>query len=161
MSFFDCKIRAKIFCFFLKSYLSNPAFFSILNPFKLSYSLQSKFVCGFAIRPVLPMRCFSKIAKSIIFFISVYMIYLIFAIQSSHVYPSKPVSGIGLPINLYVNVFFIFMGISSYISNFNFLTTFLPPKDAVIWVVRKDVGEVSFVHDQLFRDGIGKSRGIL
>jgi hypothetical protein len=161
MGFFHCKIRTKISCFFLKSYLGNPTSFSLFNPSKLSYSLQSKFVCCFAICSILPMRCLSKIAKSIISFVSIYMIYLIFAIQSSHAYPSKPVSGIRFPVNLYVNIFFIFVGISSHISNFNFSTIFFPSKDAIIWVVRKDVVEVGSVHDPLFRDWIGKSRGIL
>ena len=150
---------SKIYSFFVYSYLCRPTLSSIFNPLKLSNPFKSVNVRSFAVGSILSICGFTQIFNSIVCLISVNMIYLIFAINSLGVDPSKSMSGIIFAIYLYINIPFLFMNVASNFSYPISFEGFYPLESPRLGGVFKDLSERGLVHTSLCHDRNGISMG--
>jgi hypothetical protein len=81
-----------------------PASFSSRNPRQISHALQTVRVVCFAVCSVLAVGCFSKIYKSIVRFIAIYVVNLMRWHRTCDIKPSEPVRRIMFPLDLKVDV---------------------------------------------------------
>ena len=152
MSLLLGKKGAEVCNFFVASDLRHPPSFAFWNPIRKGYTLQSMFVGMFAVCPILSVRGFSKIFKSIVRFISVYVINLVFWFCASHIKPRKPMGRIRLPINFDVDIPFVLFLISRPLPNLNFWAWQIPQKLSRFWVIMKDRCQVCMFHRGILPD---------
>lgn len=152
MRFFFGVKTTKINNFFVMGNLSNPTFVGFFHPEKAAYAFQSMFIIAFAICPILAMRCFAQIVKSIVRSISIDVINLIFGHFSGHIKPSKAMGRIRFAIYFNVNVSLVFLKISSLIAYLHFWAGGCPPKNACFRIIRKRGKKVRMFHKQTLPD---------
>jgi len=138
--------------FFIMGNLSCPATLSFWNPRAKANSFHSVLVRMLAIGSVLGACRFPQILKSIISSIPIYVVNLILRQTARHVKPCKPVSGVRLPINLYVDVTSVFFEVASLLPNLYFGTRKLPCENASFRAIMKDRGQVRMFHGYILPD---------
>ena len=148
----------KIERFFVMCNLSLPASVCFLHPRYSPDTFESIFVSRSTICSVLPIRCFSKIFKPIIRFISINMVNLFCGHFSSDIKPNKPMGSVMLPIDFNMDV--STMNTSGFLSNINSWSRSVPNKMATRGVVFQKVDKLRMRNHSFFYHSLKKTASI-
>lgn len=146
MGFFFGVKTPKISDFFVMSNLSLPASICFLHPRNAANPFHAVFVVVFAVCSVLPARCFAKVAKSVVGFVSVNVVNLAFGHFSGYIKPRKPMSGIRFPVYFNINISIIFFEVARSISNLYFRARQRPFENPCLGVIGKYGKKVRMFH---------------
>ena len=137
--FFGVK-RAEVNNCLVVSDLSFPSPFSFWDSGHKPNPLKARFARMLAVCPVLPTCGFSKIAKSVIVFVSIYMVNIFRWMRPNYIKPSQAMSRICSSTNFYINVPFA-IRVSCDLPNLDVRPWRRPFKYASFRVIVKDLGE--------------------
>ena len=134
MSFFLGMVTPKINNFFLVRYLSLPAFILFFHPRKSAHTFQAMFIGCFGICSILSICGFSQIFNSVICFVAIYMVNLVFRPFFVNKEPNKSMGGVMLPINFKVYISPI-MRMPSNAANLYFGARSFPNQVSRGWII--------------------------
>ena len=142
----------KIDNFFIVRNFCLPAFSGIFHPRKKAHTFQPMLVCAFTICSILTVCCFSQIFKTVVGFIPIDVVNLVNRHVSGYIKPSQTMCGIRFTINFNINISFVFLQITRFLSNFNFWAWSRPLKFAVFWRIGENRCKVRMFHASIMPD---------
>ena len=127
--FFGVK-TSKVDNFFVVRNLSLPASRSKAHPMQMTNPFKPMLIAVFRVCSILPVSGLTKVFKSVVGFVSIDVVNLIFWPLTSDIKPNKPMDRVALPTKFKVNIPFV-MKAPSYLPNANFWSWFFPNQTSV------------------------------
>jgi hypothetical protein len=151
MGFFLGVKTTKIDALFVVRNHCLPTPIGIFHPRKTPNTLQAMLIIVFAVCPILAVRSFAKIFKTIVRFVSIDVVNLFGRHIASHIKPRQSVRRVGFSINFNVNVA-VLLQIPGLLTNPNFWPWDRPMKKACRWIIGDDGCKVRMFHAPILPD---------
>lgn len=140
MSLFLGMETTKIDALFVVRNRCLPTPIGIFHPRNTPNTLQAMLVIIFAVCPILAVRSFAKIFKTVVSSVSVDMVNLTDRMVSRYVVPNQPVGSIMFPINFKIYISFM-VQISRFLTDSYFWPRDVPEQEPGDGVISKKAGE--------------------